>query len=49
MLILHGFPPNYRFPHAVALGMRYKMIGNSLSPLVAALILRSSSSNASRR
>jgi site-specific DNA-cytosine methylase len=47
MLVLQGFPAEYRFPEATARGTRFRMIGNSLSPLVAALIVASASRRAS--
>jgi len=39
-LALQGFPETYRFPPTLPIGTRHKLIGNSLSPLMAHLIIQ---------
>lgn len=42
-LAIMGFPENYRFPEGMGIGMRYQMVANAVSPVVAtkmAIVIR---------
>jgi len=43
-LRIQSFPPSWKFPDDVPVGTRFKMIGNSVCPLIAFLLIRSASS-----
>ena len=39
-LALQGFPPSFKFPDEVSNGAKYRMIGNSVSPVIADLVAK---------
>ena len=39
-LALQGFPTSFKFPEGISNGARYRMIGNSVSPVIADLVAR---------